>query len=98
MGNMSPSYFGFADLHRTFPENIYFANDASESKQAALRNVLIAFAKHNPDIGYCQGLNYVVGMMLIVLKDEEKAFFLLEKLTKQILVGKSHILTINLGR
>lgn len=75
------------DLHRTFPENIYFANDASESKQAALRNVLIAFAKHNPDIGYCQGLNYVVGMMLIVLKDEEKAFFLLEKLTKQILVG-----------
>ncbi|PIK59536.1 putative growth hormone-regulated TBC protein 1-A [Apostichopus japonicus] len=76
------------DLHRTFPENIYFCNDAAASgKQDSLRNVLKAFANHNPEIGYCQGLNYVVAMLLIVLKDEEKSFFLLEKLTKQILVG-----------
>ncbi|KAJ8031020.1 Growth hormone-regulated TBC protein 1-A [Holothuria leucospilota] len=75
------------DLHRTFPENIYFGNDSPNGKRSSLRNVLTAFAQHNPDIGYCQGMNYVVAMMLIVVKDEEKSFFLFEQLTKRILVG-----------
>nr|XP_054770962.1 growth hormone-regulated TBC protein 1-like [Lytechinus pictus] len=40
------------DLHRTFPDNIHFSNDAQYSKQTALSNVLVAFAHHWPEVGY----------------------------------------------
>lgn len=35
-------------------------------------------------------MNYVVAMMLIVVKDEEKSFFLFEQLTKRILIGEQN--------
>lgn len=44
------------DLPRTFPENIVFGR-----YRRPLFNVLIASASYNPDIGYCQGLNYIAG-------------------------------------
>lgn len=44
------------DLPRTFPENIVFGR-----YRWPLFNVLIAAATYNPDIGYCQGLNYIAG-------------------------------------
>lgn len=44
------------DLPRTFPENIVFGR-----YRWPLFNVLIASATYNPDIGYCQGLNYIAG-------------------------------------
>jgi hypothetical protein len=34
------------------------------SQRAALRRVLRAFAAHNPDVGYCQGLNSVAARLL----------------------------------
>jgi hypothetical protein len=51
---------------------------------SSLRQVLQAFALHNPGIGYCQSLNFVVGMMLIFM-DEEDAFFLLITIVEQLL-------------
>lgn len=44
------------DLPRTFPENVFF-----ENIRTPLFNVLVAYANHNKDIGYCQGLNYIAG-------------------------------------
>ena len=44
------------DLPRTFPDNIYF-----ETKKERLFNILIAYAHHNREVGYCQGLNYIAG-------------------------------------
>jgi len=41
------------DLLRTLPNNLHYENFASDGI-AGLRNVLLAFAAHNPDIGYCQ--------------------------------------------
>ncbi|XP_033637548.1 growth hormone-regulated TBC protein 1-A-like [Asterias rubens] len=73
------------DLHRTFPENIYFCNDSTVSKRTSLQNVLVAFAHHHRADGYCQGLNFIVALMLLILKDEESCFFLLETLVKNIL-------------
>lgn len=74
------------DLNRTFPDNIEFKPDVvpgqEESQEEvpiiqALRRLLQAFAVDNPNIGYCQSLNYLAGMLLLFLKDEEKAFHLL---------------------
>lgn len=36
-----------------------------------LRRVLSAFSVYCPSVGYCQSLNYLVGMLLLFLKEEE---------------------------
>ncbi|CAK4030503.1 Hypothetical predicted protein [Lecanosticta acicola] len=54
----------------------------------ALRRLLQAFAVHNPQIGYCQSLNFIAGLLLLFLdEDEEKAFVLLNVVTTQHLPG-----------
>ncbi|EEB10878.1 gh regulated tbc protein-1, putative [Pediculus humanus corporis] len=71
------------DLHRTFPNNIFFKRP--EFCQTQLFNILVAYAHHNPKIGYCQGLNYVAGLLLLVTKNEETTFWLLKTLIEQTL-------------
>lgn len=71
------------DLPRTFPDNIFFNN--TENQQHQLYNVLLAFAHQNKTVGYCQGLNYIAGLLLLVTKSEETAFWLLKVLIDKIL-------------
>ncbi|XP_032681560.1 growth hormone-regulated TBC protein 1-A-like isoform X2 [Odontomachus brunneus] len=71
------------DLPRTFPDNIFFNN--TENQQHELYNVLLAFAHQNKTVGYCQGLNYIAGLLLLVTKSEETAFWLLKVLIDKIL-------------
>lgn len=69
------------DLPRTFPDNIFFDSKHRNN----LDNVLNAFAVHNPVVSYCQGLNYIAGMLLIVTKgDEEASFWLLKHLVENV--------------
>jgi hypothetical protein len=92
------------DLNRTFPDNDRFKPDdrptTSEQSRGvgetenetsmikALRRVLQAFAVHNPNIGYCQSLNFIAGLLLLFLKeDEEKAFILLNVVCTEHLPG-----------
>lgn len=57
----------------------------------SLRRVLQAFAVHRPEVGYCQSLNFIAGLLLLFLsKDdsdleeaETKAFILLNIVTTQ---------------
>lgn len=68
------------DISRTFPDLKSF----SEVPQQKLLRVLNAFAAHNPDVGYCQGMNFVVGLLLIVSNmNEEESFTLLSHLMKE---------------
>lgn len=67
------------DIPRTFPENIYFEVHKNE-----LFNVLVAFAHQNSEVGYCQGLNYIAGLILIVTKDEHTTFWLLKHLVENV--------------
>ena len=54
----------------------------------ALRRLLQAFAINNPHIGYCQSLNFLAGLLLLFLdEDEEKAFILLDVVTNVHLPG-----------
>ncbi|KAF5275661.1 hypothetical protein FQA39_LY06773 [Lamprigera yunnana] len=71
------------DIPRTFPDNIYFSNDDILPKQ--LFNILVAFAHYNKEVGYCQGLNYIAGLLLLVTKSEESSFWLLTTLVEAIL-------------
>ncbi|KAJ8982531.1 hypothetical protein NQ317_018572 [Molorchus minor] len=71
------------DLPRTFPDNIFFPTDEQLPKM--LYNVLAAFAHQNKEVGYCQGLNYIAGLLLLATKDEETSFWLLKALVEQLL-------------
>uniref|UniRef100_W5MUJ4 Growth hormone regulated TBC protein 1a n=2 Tax=Lepisosteus oculatus TaxID=7918 RepID=W5MUJ4_LEPOC len=73
------------DLNRTFPDNIQFRKTAEPCLQHALFNVLVAYGHHNKNVGYCQGMNFITGYLIIVTKDEEKSFWLLEALLGRIL-------------
>ncbi len=54
------------DLHRTFPNH---ALTNSVWGKASLRRVLGAYAVRNPLVGYCQGLNFLAAMFLLVFID-----------------------------
>lgn len=71
------------DLPRTFPDNIFFSRDHSLPRQ--LFNVLATFAHQNSEIGYCQGLNYIAGLIILATKSEEASFWILKTLTEHIL-------------
>ena len=75
------------DLPRTFPNNVHFDSTAPGCYQAPLYNILRAFANNNPAIGYCQGLNYIAGLLYLVTKDEDASFWLLKVICETILPG-----------
>ncbi|XP_045458026.1 TBC1 domain family member 1 [Melitaea cinxia] len=66
------------DLGRTFPKHSYFAS-ALGPGQLALYNILKAYSLLDPDVGYCQGLSFVAGVLLLHM-DEAEAFTLLRHL------------------
>lgn len=66
------------DLGRTFPNHANFSRKYGKG-QLALFNVLKAYSILDSEVGYCQGLSFIVGILLIhVNNDEEKAFDLLK--------------------
>ncbi|CAL8388746.1 growth hormone-regulated TBC protein 1-A [Gadus morhua] len=73
------------DMHRTFPDNVLFQSSVEPSQRTALYNVLLAYGHHNKAVGYCQGMNFIAGYLLIITKDEEKSFWLMDALIGRIL-------------
>ncbi|KAL8843331.1 MAG: hypothetical protein Q9170_000189 [Blastenia crenularia] len=84
------------DLHRTFPDNIHFkpdqpADPGEETRLlSSLRRVLQAFAIYRPQIGYCQSLNFLAGLLLLFLP-EEKTFWMLQIIAADHLPGTHEI-------
>lgn len=60
------------DLPRTFPGHPAL----DENGRSSLRRVLIAYARHNPSVGYCQAMNFFAGLLLLMMP-EENAFWTL---------------------
>ncbi|XP_040487585.1 TBC1 domain family member 2A isoform X1 [Ursus maritimus] len=72
------------DLNRTFPNNKHFTCPTSTFPDK-LRRVLLAFSWQNPTIGYCQGLNRLAAIALLVLEEEESAFWCLVAIVETIM-------------
>ncbi|CAI9268107.1 unnamed protein product [Lactuca saligna] len=60
------------DLPRTFPGHPALNEEGRDS----LRRLLLAYARHNPDVGYCQAMNFFAAMLLLMMP-EENAFWTL---------------------
>ena len=70
------------DLHRTYPEIPFFQEEANIIK---LKNILMAFAMRNITIGYCQGFNYIVGKLLLIMENEEETFWVFTQIAENYL-------------
>ncbi|XP_062602104.1 TBC1 domain family member 4-like [Saccostrea cucullata] len=60
------------DLGRTFPGHPYFATQLGPG-QLALYNLLKAYSLLDKEVGYCQGLSFIAGILLMHM-EEEHAF------------------------
>lgn len=69
------------DLLRTLPNNVRFCNPEADGIRK-LQEVLQAFCLHNPSLGYCQGMNFLVGMCLLFMEPED-AFWCLVAITER---------------
>lgn len=62
------------DVPRTFPEH-YFFNEKGGPGQKSLERVLTALSLVYKDMGYCQGLNYIAGTLIMYCNDEVPKLF-----------------------
>ena len=60
------------DLNRTF----YTEKFKYDNGKIMLNNILLATAFIRPEIGYCQGMNFIVGALINFIDDEEKCFWI----------------------
>jgi len=75
------------DLKRTFGiESLRGLRIPTAEAQKSLRNVLLAFAQHNPQVGYCQSMNFLAAVLLLVV-DEEYALWCLTAIVEKLLPG-----------
>lgn len=74
------------DAAPSTPGSALLPDAALSVGQRSLRNVLRAFACHDPSVGYCQGMAFVAGLLLTYM-GEEDAFFMLVALTRGHLYG-----------
>ncbi|KAL5251392.1 hypothetical protein ACHWQZ_G016932 [Mnemiopsis leidyi] len=68
------------DLNRTFPGNEYFRE--GKDGQEKLYRVCKSYAGADQEVGYCQGLSFIVAVLLLHL-EEEKAFALFSVVMKE---------------
>jgi len=43
----------------------------AEGGQASLRRILRAYSLYDPEVGYCQGMNFIAGMFITYMSEEE---------------------------
>ncbi|KAJ4460309.1 putative TBC1 domain family member 2B [Paratrimastix pyriformis] len=69
------------DLPRTFPNHPLFQTPEGIGK---LRNLLKVWAFHKPEVGYCQSMNFLAGILLIVGFTAEEGFYMFAHLMELI--------------
>ena len=70
------------DIHRTLTDNVFFRKGPGVFK---LNEVLLAYSRRNPEVGYCQGMNLITASLLLIMPTAEDAFWLLTSLIENIL-------------
>jgi Rab-GTPase-TBC domain len=64
------------DINRTFPNFLYFKKENyGHHGQDALYRVLGKFSTAYPSVGYCQGMNYIVGFLLMISGGNEEEVY-----------------------
>lgn len=70
------------DITRTLTDNIFFRTGPGVQK---LNEVLLAYSRRNPIVGYCQGMNLITACLLLIMPTAEDAFWVLTTMIEDIL-------------
>ncbi|KAL3454337.1 TBC-domain-containing protein [Aspergillus insuetus] len=70
------------DINRTLTDNVFFRKGPGVSK---LKEVLLAYSRRNPEVGYCQGMNLIAASLLLITPTAEDTFWLLTSMIEVIL-------------
>ncbi|KAL1969172.1 hypothetical protein VTN77DRAFT_426 [Rasamsonia byssochlamydoides] len=70
------------DIHRTLTDNVFFRKGPGVAK---LKDVLLAYSRRNPEVGYCQGMNLIAASLLLIMPTAEDAFWILASMIENIL-------------
>ena len=70
------------DITRTLTDNIFFRTGPGVQK---LNEVLLAYSRRNPVVGYCQGMNLITACLLLIMPTAEDAFWVLATMIEDIL-------------
>ncbi|KAI1816607.1 TBC domain protein [Poronia punctata] len=70
------------DINRTLTDNIFFRRGPGVAK---LSEVLRAYARRNPEVGYCQGMNLITANLLLIMPSTEDTFWVLVSIVERIL-------------
>ena len=70
------------DIHRTLTDNVFFRKGPGVAK---LNEVLLAYSRRNPEVGYCQGMNLITASLLLIMPTAEDAFWVLTSMIENIL-------------
>ncbi|PYI23695.1 TBC-domain-containing protein [Aspergillus violaceofuscus CBS 115571] len=70
------------DINRTLTDNVFFRKGPGVEK---LKEVLLAYSRRNPEVGYCQGMNLITASLLLVTPTAEDTFWLLASMIEVIL-------------
>ncbi|SBS96513.1 GTPase-activating protein, putative, partial [Plasmodium malariae] len=69
------------DINRTYPKHILFKNNYEKGQQI-LFNVLKAYSNYNKDLGYCQGMAFIVATFILYMSEEDAFYMLIALLDK----------------
>jgi hypothetical protein len=70
------------DINRTLTDNIFFRKGPGVQK---LSEVLVAYSRRNPEVGYCQGMNLITACLLLIMPTAEDTFWVLTSIIENIL-------------
>lgn len=70
------------DIRRTLTDNVFFRRGPGVGK---LKEVLLAYSRRNPEVGYCQGMNLIAASLLLIMPTAEDAFWILTSMIEIIL-------------
>ena len=51
----------------------------------SLKNILMCYSIRNTSVGYCQGMNFIVGRLLLIMDNEEQVFWIFVQIIEKIL-------------
>ena len=57
-----------------------------------LKNILMCYSIRNTSIGYCQGMNFIVGRLLLIIDNEEQVFWIFTQMIEAYLPGDFFLL------
>ena len=70
------------DLKRTFPNEEVCMKEEFLKK---MQNILLCYSVRNNTVGYCQGMNFLVARILLIMENEEETFWIFVQIVEQLL-------------